>query len=247
MKSWTKRVCSPAAMMRAFCAAVIVTVGAFSVRSQERDAGVSDAVGSAAEKYELRRNDNEFGVWGGGSFSAGGFITALDEEQRAGRRLGIVGVRYGRVLGVKGGVAYEYTIDVLPVVVATNTEVLGRERSFTLPDGRVVSGREVGRGSVYGFGFLPIGLKFNFGARRRVKPFAGGSAGFIRFREPVPVFDTTRTPFAFDFGGGVQIFSGGRQSLTVGYKFHHISNANTSPVNPGLDSNIIYAGYSFWK
>lgn len=250
-----------AAMVRVVCCLLIVAAGAASARAQAAGERVSDtaaeeAAGETAaqtsgantldEGYVLRRNDDEFGVWGGGSFTARGFISALDAEERAGRRFGIVGLRYGRVLGVRGGVAYEYTIDVIPVAIATNTEVLGREISVTLPNGNSLPGREVKRDSVYGVGFNPIGLKFNFGARR-VKPFAAASAGFIHFREPVPVFDTTRTPFTFDFGGGVQFFTRGRQSLSIGYKFHHISNANTSRVNPGLDSNIIYAGYSFWK
>lgn len=251
-----------AAVVRVVCCLLIFVACAASARAQatggrvpgtaaneaaDETAAQTSGASTVDEGYVLRRNDDEFGVWGGGSFTARGFISALDANERAGRRFGIVGLRYGRVLGVRGGVAYEYTIDVIPVAVATNTEVLGREISVTLPNGTSLSGREVERGSVYGVGFNPIGLKFNFGARRRIKPFAAASAGFIHFREPVPVVDTTRTPFTFDFGGGVQFFTRGRQSLSVGYKFHHISNANTSRVNPGLDSNIVYAGYSFWK
>jgi len=33
----------------------------------------------------------------------------------------------------------------------------------------------------------------------------------------------------------------------LGYKFLHISNGFTSPVNPGVDNNVFYAGFSILK
>jgi hypothetical protein len=35
--------------------------------------------------------------------------------------------------------------------------------------------------------------------------------------------------------------------ISLGYKFLHISNGFTSPVNPGVDNNVFYAGFSFLK
>ncbi len=58
---------------------------------------------------------------------------------------------------------------------------------------------------------------------------------------PVRAVNATGLNFMFDVGGGVRI---GR-AVTLGYKFLHISNANTTSFNPGLDNNVIYAGYSF--
>jgi len=55
------------------------------------------------------------------------------------------------------------------------------------------------------------------------------------------------TNFTFSWGGGVQIFTSESRSVTIGYRFHHISNANASAINPGIDSNFIYAGYSFHR
>ena len=32
-----------------------------------------------------------------------------------------------------------------------------------------------------------------------------------------------------------------------GYRFQHISNAYRSSLNPGMDANVIFVGYSFFK
>ena len=36
-----------------------------------------------------------------------------------------------------------------------------------------------------------------------------------------------------------------RAAVTTGYRFLHISNANTPDFNTGLDNNVFYASYSF--
>ena len=38
-----------------------------------------------------------------------------------------------------------------------------------------------------------------------------------------------------------------RRAITLGYKFLHISNGFTSAVNPGVDNNVFYAGFSILK
>ena len=34
-----------------------------------------------------------------------------------------------------------------------------------------------------------------------------------------------------------------RDSLRVGYKFHHLSNAFTAPLNPGIDAAVFLVGF----
>jgi hypothetical protein len=33
--------------------------------------------------------------------------------------------------------------------------------------------------------------------------------------------------------------------VQLGYKYHHLSNAYTAALNPGLDANVFYAGYEW--
>ena len=226
-------------------AKILRTVGvlAFSVlaaASQAHSQAAPDAAASAnrsgnqiisQNSYNLEKGMSEYGIWGGGSFDSPTVVGTAED-----RKFLTLGFRYGRILGGSKSVAYEYTIDAVPVAVVFQPEFA---RAFNRsPDG-----------SIYGAGISPIGFKANFNRRGRVKPFAGTSGGFLYFQRPVPV-DTplaTKFNFTFEFSGGVQIFTRPRRAITLGYKFHHISNAGRSEVNPGLDANVLYVGFSFFK
>lgn len=103
--------------------------------------------------------------------------------------------------------------------------------------------------AVYGFGVTPLGFTADFGRRRRVYPFLQTNEGIIASSEPVPVnvSGATGLNFLIDVGGGIRIRAGERREISLGYKFLHISNGFTSPVNPGVDNNVFYAGYSILK
>jgi hypothetical protein len=54
--------------------------------------------------------------------------------------------------------------------------------------------------------------------------------------------------FTAQFGGGLQLLSPGRRTaLDVGYKYHHISNANLDRTNPGMASHMFFVGVSFYR
>jgi hypothetical protein len=136
-------------------------------------------------------------------------------------------------------VAFQYTVDVIPAAVVFQPE----GSRFTS------AGADRGSASIYGAGIAPVGLKLHFRRQKRVKPFVNGSGGFLYFREPVPINiqGATRFNWTFDFGGGIQIAAGDRRGINIGYKLHHISNGGRSAVNPGLDANLFYVGYSIFR
>ena len=103
--------------------------------------------------------------------------------------------------------------------------------------------------AVYGFAITPLGFSADFGRRRRVYPFLQTNEGIIASGEPIPinVFGATGLNFLIDVGGGVRIKTGERRALSLGYKFLHISNGFTSAVNPGVDNNVFYAGFSILR
>ena len=182
----------------------------------------------------IEEDTNEFGFWGGGSFDSPTVIGTAEE-----RKFFITGLRYGRVFAASKRVAYEYTFDLIPAAVVFQPQ----GSRFTR------SGLDRTGAAIYGVGLAPAGLKAYFGRRNRVRPFVDGSGGFLYFQEPVPLNIPRATKFnwAFDFGGGIQIAAGGRRAITVGYKLHHISNGGRSEVNPGVDANLFYAGFSIFK
>lgn len=183
------------------------------------------------DSYYLDKGLNEYGVWGGGSFDSPTVLGTAED-----RKFLILGFRYGRILGGSKRIAYEYTVDAVPVAVVFQPDFA---RAFNRHPDHLI----------YGAGISPIGLKANFNRQGRVKPFVAGSAGFLYFNHPVP-FDVplaTKFNFIFEFGGGVQIFTRSRRAVTLGYRWHHISNAYRSDVNPGLDANVFYVGFSLFK
>src|SRR2546423_9605094 len=200
-----------------------------SPRSTSSDASQSTTDG-------IQKRDNEWGVWGSMSFNSTTLIGKTPDV-----KFGNIGLRYGRVLAASKTVAFEWTIDVIPVAVLSNPRP---EVTASGPGFFVTS---LVRHSVYGFGAAPIGLKFNFRRNRRVQPFGQATGGFLYFSRQAPVDDSSRFNFTFDFSGGVQIVNSNRRSFTIGYKYQHISNGNTGAFNPGVDVQMVFAGFSIFK
>jgi hypothetical protein len=102
---------------------------------------------------------------------------------------------------------------------------------------------------VYGFAATPLGFTADFGRRHRVYSFLQTNEGIIASSEPIPINVTGATGlnFLIDVGGGFRIKTGQRSAISLGYKFLHISNGFTSAVNPGVDNNVFYAGFSILK
>lgn len=142
------------------------------------------------------------------------------------RRLFIAGFGYSYRCWVWPGVSVSYSGELMPAAVLF----------------------EPGR-SVYGFAIAPLGFTAEIGRRHRVYPFLQTNEGIIASSQPVPinVVGATGLNFLIDVGGGVRIKTGQRQAISFGYKFLHISNGFTSAVNPGVDNNVFYAGFSTLK
>lgn len=209
----------------------VVFVLLLGVRESAAQQATVPAGQQSSGASENRRN--EFGVWGGISFDAPTWIGKTPDA-----RFGNIGLRYGRVLAANDNLAFSWTIDVVPVaVLSVNrfTVVPTSSGSFTV---------QRTREHTYGAGLSPIGLKLNFRRSQTLQPFANGTAGFLYFSKDVPVAGAARFNFTFDFGGGIEIVGKSRRAITVGYKYQHISNGDRSPINPGVDVQLIYVGYS---
>jgi hypothetical protein len=93
--------------------------------------------------------------------------------------------------------------------------------------------------------FSPVGFKYSFGTRHAIQPFAVGTVGYMYSNKPIPVADAGSFNFTFDFGGGVEVFRSKTRSVSLECRFHHFSNKYTADANPGVDSLIFKASYSF--
>lgn len=181
----------------------------------------------------------------------GGFAPDLKSIYGGSRRseFGFVSFRYSRHLIGSKNVALKYTIDVIPAAFI-NYE---KQRVVQAAPGAFAAERE--NTTVYGLGLTPVGFQLNFRRGKKVQPFLTANAGLIRFAETIPDDRSAVFPNRFGrqfnytlaAGGGVEFATASGKSFTVGFKFHHISNASTGNINPGFDQNLFYVGYTFKK
>jgi opacity protein-like surface antigen len=97
-----------------------------------------------------------------------------------------------------------------------------------------------------GFGLAPVGLQFNLWKDNPVQPFFKSSGGFMLFNKRFPDERGTRFNFTLELGGGVEFILSHDLSLSLGYKYHHLSNGELGQANPGVDSNVFYAGITIF-
>lgn len=223
---------------------VLSVVTSAQVPSEETSPSTSVAVATAAPPadddapYTLKGGDNEFGGWGGISFKATTIFAGLSEAEAADRKFFLAAFRYGRTLYANDSIALQYTLDAIPVAVAT-----GVITSRTSVGGVVVFQRD----TAYGGGVSPLGFQLDFANGSRVHPFAHLNAGFLGFTKAVPIEDSGKFAFTLEGGGGVRIFTSERRAVTLGLRLHHISNGDRSGSNRGLNQFVFYAGFSVFK
>jgi hypothetical protein len=188
--------------------------------------------------FLLKQGDNEWGFWAGGSPKATTIFGGLHDDEAEDRKFFVAGLRYGRTLAANHSLALQYTLDVIPVAVATGT-IVSRTTTAT--------GTTFRRETAYGAGFTPLGLQLDFANGSKVHPFVHVNGGFLYFNKSVPIEDAGRFAWVGEAGGGVRIFTSERRAVNIGVRFHHISNGDRQGSNRGLNQFVIYAGFSVFK
>src|ERR1041385_551580 len=189
--------------------------------------------------FQLKHGDNEFGFWAGVSPKATTIFGGLHKDEAEDRKFFIAALRYGRTLAANDSLALQYALDVVPVAVATGVIV----SRTTSPAGVDTFRRE----TAYGAGITPLGLQLDFRNGSKVHPFAHVNGGLLYFNKSVPIEDSGRFAWVAEGGGGVRIFTSERRAVSLGVRFHHISNGNRQGANRGLNQFVIYAGFSVFK
>jgi hypothetical protein len=224
---------------------VVIMTAVFSVNAQSVDPAPEDPTAVAAPApqdtdgpYTLKKGDNEFGFWAGGSFRATTIFEGLSDAEARERKFLIAAFRYGRTLAANDSLAFQYTVDAIPAAVATGNIV-----SSTTVGGVTAFQRE----TAYGAGLTPIGFQLDFANGSRVHPFVHSNGGFLVFNKPVPLPDAGSFALVGEAGGGVRIFTSERRAVTLGVRFHHLSNGDRSGSNRGLNNFVIYGGFSIFR
>jgi hypothetical protein len=188
--------------------------------------------------FLLKRGDNEFGFWGGFSPKATTIFGGLRDDEAEDRKFVIAAFRYGRTLAANDSLALQYTLDAIPLALATGTIV-----SRTTIGGVTTFERE----TAYGGGVTPLGLQLDFANGSKVHPFVHVNGGLLWFNKSVPIEDAGKLALVGEAGGGVRIFTSEKRAVNIGVRFHHISNGDRTGSNRGLNQFVIYAGFSIFK
>ena len=188
--------------------------------------------------FLLKRGDNELGVWAGFSPKATTIFGGLRDDEADERKFFIAAFRYGRTLAANDSLALQYTLDAIPVALATGTIV-----SRTTTGGVTTFQRE----TAYGGGVTPLGLQLDFANGAKVHPFVHVNGGLLWFNKSVPIEDAGKLALVGEAGGGIRIFTSERRAVNIGVRFHHISNGDRTGSNRGLNQFVIYASFSVFK
>ncbi|MFV1885528.1 MAG: acyloxyacyl hydrolase [Balneola sp.] len=96
------------------------------------------------------------------------------------------------------------------------------------------------RDVVTGFGFSPIGFEINKNLKKNFGLSLSTAGGFILTNKKFPTDKGRRLNYTYELTPKMFLEIHDSVSLFIGYKFHHISNAQTGSENPGIDSNFIF-------
>jgi opacity protein-like surface antigen len=201
---------------------------------------LAPSLAQTTETYGTQRR--EFSTWT--SFSVGGNGHIFGFAQN--RSLYLTGIRYGWTIAhwnKLGGMNLRYAPEIIPTAYLRDRVVNGQPVAldqFAFP---AVPADEY----VYGGGVNPVGLQMNFRRGKRIQPLWEFEGGFLYFTRPVLTFDGSQFQFAVATGPGAQFYINPRTALTVGYRYHHMSNANISGHNPGTDTQQIYFSFSLFR
>jgi hypothetical protein len=180
----------------------------------------------------LHRGTNELGLWSG--YSPFSFVLKGTSKDR---QLFLLNLQYARTLLAGRSVTLKYTAEIVPVAF----EIQPTQKFIV--DGKLLINPG---GAIYGVGATPIGVQANFGPKR-IQPFVNGSLGFLHFNQQVPVLESAQFNYTISIGFGAQVFLRPGRSLTVGWKYHHLSNDDEAHLNPGLDSGVFFVGFSIFR
>lgn len=187
----------------------------------------------------------DFGVWGGGGHTVSGGVQDVGVMN--------AGVRIGKILTEDHGSSwyrgnFEYAIDLIPAYVFFNApnslQILAVTCPVTNPQcGPFVT---IKRGTTYGGGFNPFGVRWNFTGTKRISPYFELNGGVLFTNHELPA-GTSNVNFVSGATLGVNIFTRMKRAISLDIRYAHISNAGLASPNPGLNTVQGQIGYHWFK
>lgn len=164
-----------------------------------------------------------------------------------GRDLSIVAVRSTWVIAASRHAALAYTVDAFPAVLFSMPVERDRTRSDPCEDSNRRCQPDPAQAhtpdrAVYGAGVSPIGMQLDLRPERFLQLQVGASGGILLFTDRVPISQGNRLNFTGDLGAAVSIVRSSGLGVSLGYRFHHLSNGGLGEANPGVAFHMLVAG-----
>ena len=169
--------------------------------------------------------------------------TALDVPHSRQLYIVALGARWPLVTG-PGGLEVGYEFEVLPLIVSRGTPD-GSLHVSLCDDGRycaTASSFYPWTMTAAGMGVLPLGVTGLVPIAPRLRLRLRASGGILRLSNPVPVTAGRKFNFMADGSAALELRLTSVMSLNAGVVQNHISNGNTSSINPGMDSRMLEVG-----
>ena len=98
--------------------------------------------------------------------------------------------------------------------------------------------------SAVAIGYTPIGFRYVMHAHQRFRPFIGGLAGMLYSNRRIPD-GAFRLNFSPQAEIGLSFGSRSHQFWNIEMRYAHISDAGLHHPNPGVNTILVLAGYTF--
>lgn len=193
--------------------------------------------------YKLQRGEKELNFEFGISPFRPSHFLGPEEYDTEDRKLGLLTFRWGRVVGTKKTITYQYLFEASPIVYSHRNEIVNPE--YVSPTATPNTPTTI-RATSYGFAVTPVAFRLYFFSKNRFKPFGQFGAGIIYTNDPMPLPNTSKFNFTGYFGGGAMYLVTRKQGISLAYRYYHISNFQTAEFNPGYNANTFSLGYSFF-
>ena len=202
--------------------------GAAPETSQSTAQKTDQKTAKSAEENPLRKPAWEIGPWVGGGTGLG--VASEFKFISAGARIGRVltgEIGSGRFRGT-----FEWAADLLPVYAVR------QDLFYTIGPSQWV----------YGGGFSPIILKWNWTGGNKVVPYLAAEGGVLFTTREVPPGDTSRVNFLPGGAFGIYLLRGNRQAIDLSMHITHVSNASLADHNPGINATMQFrVGYTWFR
>lgn len=100
---------------------------------------------------------------------------------------------------------------------------------------------------VFGAGFDPIVLHYNFKQHRKVAPYLEYVGGGVFTTSYFPPGKTSTFNFTFKVGPGARVATGHMRAVDISLQYCHYSNATLGTTNPSLNGLQLVLGYRWFK